>query len=182
MHKCEVPAGTSAIGPVFSRVIPGEERTSPPRALESIPMLSAQTLSISIDRPYDEVYEFAHRPQNFPLWADGLGSGLEARPGNLWATETPLGMAEVEFSPRNAFGVLDHIVGLVTGPVYVPLRVVRNGNGCEVLLTVFRRQDMSDLAYQNDLEAVARDLDKLKGLLEDNTPSVVHVDFENRKK
>ena len=143
-------------------------------------MLSAQTLSVSIDRAYDDVYAFACRPDNFPTWAEGLGQGLESRPGGIWVTETPLGMAEVEFSPHNAFGVLDHIVNIPQGPVYVPLRVVRNGNGCEVMLTVFRQAAMSDAAFQSDLDAVARDLAKLKDLLEQKESSVVRVDFGNR--
>lgn len=145
-------------------------------------MLSSQTVSVSINKPFDDVYEFAHQPANFALWAQGMGEDLRVGMGGIWLAETPTGPAEITFSPRNEYGILDHTVRLTTGRVYVPLRVVKNGDGCEVLLTVFRLEDMSDSQFHSDLDAVTRDLNKLKGLLEDDGESVVHVDFNSRRR
>jgi hypothetical protein len=51
--------------------------------------------------------------------------------------------------------------------IYVPLRVVANGDaGSEVLLTLFRRPGMSDEKFAADAEWVLSDLRKLKALLE----------------
>lgn len=145
-------------------------------------MLTAQTLSISIDRPLREVYEFAHQPANFALWAAGMGSDLRPGMGGIWLAETPEGPAEISFSPKNEFGVLDHHVRLLSARIYVPLRIVANGEGCEVMLTVFRQEQMSDAQFQSDLDAVTRDLNKLKSLLVDGDDSVVRVDFNSRRK
>ena len=76
------------------------------------------------------------------------------------------GPVRIGFTERNAFGVMDHHVDLGTGPeVYVPMRVVPNGGGAEVLVTLFRRPGMSDEAFAADAAWVLRDLLTLKALL-----------------
>jgi hypothetical protein len=81
--------------------------------------------------------------------------------------ETPEGPAEVRFTPRNEFGVLDHFVRTRAGvEVYVPMRVIRNGDGCDVVLTVFRLPGMSDEKFEQDAAWVRRDLATLKAALE----------------
>ena len=74
----------------------------------------------------------------------------------------------VRFAPPNVFGVLDHMVTpLAGGPaVDVPLRVVPNGTGAEVLLTLFRQEGMWEAAYEAAARSVAEDLHRLKSLLE----------------
>ena len=49
--------------------------------------------------------------------------------------------------------------------VYVPLRVVANGAGSEVLVTVFRQESMNDKKWDDDATAVSDDLETLKALL-----------------
>jgi hypothetical protein len=126
----------------------------------------ARTLSVSINRPAAEAYEFLAEPENFAKWASGLGSSLRRR-GADWTVETPEGMASVRFSERNRHGVLDHQVTLPRGaPIYVPLRVIANGEGCDLVLTVFRRPEMSDEKFAADAEWVMRDLYAAKRILE----------------
>jgi hypothetical protein len=63
--------------------------------------------------------------------------------------------------------VLDHRVELPGGTViYIPLRVIENGSGAEVLLTLFRQPDMDDASFARDATWVAKDLQALKALLE----------------
>ena len=72
----------------------------------------------------------------------------------------------IRFTGRNAFGVMDHRVDLGTCPeVHVPMRVVPNGAGAEVLVTLFRRPGMSDEAFAADAAWVQRDLLALEALL-----------------
>lgn len=126
----------------------------------------ARALSVRIDRPAAEAYEFLSVPENFPKWASGLGSSLR-RNGDDWVVETPEGQAAVRFSEPNTYGVLDHQVRLPRGgTVYVPLRVVANGPGCDLVLTLFRRPETSDAQFAADAEWVMRDLEAAKRLLE----------------
>jgi hypothetical protein len=134
----------------------------------SRPTMEALTVSVSIERPLSEVYDFTSVPENFPTWASGLGSSLERTSEGEWVAETPDGRVIIRFSEPNRFGVLDHTVIPAPGvEIYVPLRVVANGDaGSEVLFTLFRRPGMSDEKFAADAEWVLRDLRKLKALLE----------------
>jgi hypothetical protein len=134
----------------------------------SRPTMEALTVSVSIERPLSAVYEFTSVPENFPTWASGLGSSLERTSKGEWVAETPEGRVTIRFSEPNRLGVLDHTVIPAPGlEIYVPLRVVANGDaGSEVLLTLFRQPGMSDEKFAADAEWVLSDLQKLKALLE----------------
>jgi len=121
---------------------------------------------VSIARPAAEVYAFAHRPESFPQWAAGLGAGL-TRDGDRWVAHGPDGDVHVRFSPQNPYGVLDHWVTLADGTeISIPLRVVANGDGAEVTLTLFRVPGMDDATFARDQGMVSADLARLKALLE----------------
>src|SRR4051812_17329174 len=123
-------------------------------------------ISIAIERSASEAYDFLSLPENFPKWASGLAGALR-KVGEEWIAETPEGRATVRFSERNSHGVLDHAVTLPHGPtVYIPLRVVPSGSGCELVLTLFRQPDMSDEKFAADAEWVMRDLGAAKRILE----------------
>ena len=126
----------------------------------------SRKLSVSIGRPAAQAYEFLAQPENFAKWASGLGASLR-RAGADWVVETPEGPATVCFTERNSHGVLDHAVSLPRGgSVYVPLRVVAKGDGCELVLTLFRQPGMSDEKFAADAEWVMRDLQAAKRILE----------------
>ena len=77
------------------------------------------------------------------------------------------GPAKVRFTERNAHGVLDHYVLLPDGTeIYVPMRVIANGTGSEVLFTLFRLPGMDDEKLAADAAWVLRDLHALRNLLE----------------
>ena len=125
----------------------------------------SRNLSVSIERDADAVYAFLSVPENFPRWASGLGSLHRAN--GQWIAETPDGPMRVRFAESNAFGVLDHWVSPPSGvEIYVPLRVVRNASGCELVFTLFRGPDMDQAGFEADAQWVMRDLKAAKQLLE----------------
>jgi Polyketide cyclase / dehydrase and lipid transport len=124
-------------------------------------------ISIGIDRPAGEVYDFAADPLNLPKWAAGLAGSRVEHDGEHWFTESPMGRVTMTFAPRNDFGVLDHDVTLPSGEtVYNPLRVIRDGDGCEVVFTIRQRPEMTDEDFKRDADAVANDLATLKSVVE----------------
>ncbi|WP_309784111.1 MULTISPECIES: SRPBCC family protein [unclassified Caballeronia] len=126
----------------------------------------SKTISISIQRSPQDVYEFMSQPASFARWASGLGKPL-GNEGTVWRFEGENGPVIVRFTERNAFGVLDHVVELHDGTeVRVPMRTVANGTGTEVLFTLFRVPGMSDDKFAADAQWVFRDLNTLKALLE----------------
>lgn len=112
--------------------------------------VESRTLTVRIERPPSEVYEFLAEPANFAKWAKGLDLDLDIR-----------------FSERNTFGVADHSVFPPGGQeVYVPLRAIRNGTGTEVLLTLLRQPEMTDDVMDRDAQRIEWDLQALKRVLE----------------
>jgi hypothetical protein len=123
-------------------------------------------ITTSIARDWREVCAFVGTPENLPQWAAGLASGVRKDGADLIA-ESPVGPVRVRFVPANDFGVLDHTVTLPDGgEVYVPLRVVANGGGAEVMFTLYQLAHMSEANLARDADMVERDLSTLKGLME----------------
>ena len=131
-----------------------------------MPTRDSRTLTVRIERDAAAVYAFASQPENLPRWAAGLGSGV-TRSGDGWVVDTPLGRLRLRFAPPNPLGVLDHAVTLPDGSVVdVPMRVVPNASGAEVLFTLFRQPAMSAEDFERDAGLVMADLQTLKRLLE----------------
>lgn len=129
-------------------------------------LMKAKIIHISIERNWRDVYAFAARPQNMPLWASGLGTGLEPD-GEDWVAHGPLGSVRVHFTDLNDLGVLDHLVIMESGMrVNNALRVVPNGDGAEVMFTLLKLPGMSKEQFITDANWVQKDLNTLKKLLE----------------
>ncbi len=126
----------------------------------------SRTISVCIDRPVDVVYNFASAPENMPKWASGLGKAI-TKINDEWLAETPQGPMRVRFTARNSYGVLDHYVMPGSGPeIYLPMRVIANGAGSELIFTLFRHPGRSEDEFVKDADWVRRDLTALKTLLE----------------
>jgi len=79
----------------------------------------------------------------------------------------PQGQVNVRFVPRNTMGVMDHFVSSAPGvEIYVPMRIVANGSGSEVIFTLFRMPGMTDEEFTADAGMVERDLATLKKVME----------------
>jgi hypothetical protein len=139
------------------------KQNNAPAKLETV---ESRTITVRIDRPFDVVYEFLADPANWNQWAFGLGKNIR-RSNDGWIADSDAGIARVHFTPRNSFGVVDHTVIRPSGQrVYVPMRLIVNGNGCELLFTLYREPNMSDVQFSSDAGFVQRDLDGLKKLVE----------------
>lgn len=127
----------------------------------------ARTVTVSIDRHWRDVYDFASLAQNFPRWAAGLGTRFE-RSGDEWTAEDPDGRPiRIRFPEPNELGVLDHLVIAADGTeTRNAMRVIANGTGAEIMFTVLQAPAMTEAAFAADAAAVERDLNALKALLE----------------
>jgi hypothetical protein len=129
----------------------------------------ARTISVSIAAPATEVYAFVSDPRSIPKWASGLGATPTPLGDGSWRIETPAGPMRVSFAPTNEFGVVDHVVTPLSGQgaaVDVPLRVIANGSGSEVMLTLFQQRGMSDAQFSADGALIEADLSRLKEVME----------------
>ena len=129
--------------------------------------MKSRTLSVSINCDPGRVYEFVSKPENLPKWAKMFCRSIKKSKGG-WVVETPQGPVKVRFTRKNNFGILDHYVK--SGPgveIFVPMRVVPNASGSEVLFTLFQLAGMSDEKFAEDIGWVEQDLKTLKGILEE---------------
>ncbi|MBU9764995.1 SRPBCC family protein [Mycobacterium sp. TNTM28] len=132
--------------------------------------MQSRHVSVWIEESPAAVYAYAADPANLAHWAAGLAGGGLRRTAAGWIADSPMGEVIVEFAPDNEHGVLDHVVRLPSGEaVYNPMRVVPAGveePRCEVVFTVRQRAGMSDEQFDEDIAAVAADLDRLRALIE----------------
>lgn len=132
-----------------------------------MPTHEVKHISTYIYRKPDAVYAFASNPENLPRWAAGLARSAVRREGDAWIAEAPFGKVKIKFAGTNQLGVMDHDVELDSGMVvHNPMRVVPNGDGSEFIFTLIHQSGMSDQQFADDAQAVAKDLQTLKVLLE----------------
>ncbi len=129
-------------------------------------MNPSHTLSISIARKPDEVARYVADPRNLTHWASAFCKSVRAD-GDGWRIRTDEGEFGLRFQTLIEHGILDHVVEIAEDvQIYVPMRVVANGEGCEVLFTLFRTPAMTESRWRADTEMVKSDLIKLKKVLE----------------
>jgi len=123
-------------------------------------------VSLDINRPPDEVYDYTSDHTNLPNWASGIGDSIELVDGE-WVVESPMGRLTIRFAEPNDLGVLDHTVTLASGETfYNPMRVIQHGTGSEVIFTLRRSDAQSDAEFEADAATILADLHTLKALLE----------------
>lgn len=129
-------------------------------------MNEARTISVSIKAPAAATYALIADPRNLPTWSFFI-LAVE-KDGDVWRVQTQAGDAQMRFVDLNDFGIVDHWVRVAGGAdeIYVPLRVITNAEGCEVLFTIFRQPGMEDAAYEHDIALVRKDLARLKSVME----------------
>ena len=120
-----------------------------------------RNISISINKPASEVYQFTSNPENFPKWVAFIKS--VSKEGDIWLGKSDLGDIKIKWSPLNEFGILDHHVTLPNGEtVYNPMRIISNNKGSEFIFTLFWIPGRTEKEFNEDAQSVTKDLQKLK--------------------
>jgi len=131
-------------------------------------MRASVVIKVAIERPYEEVYELLADPLYFGKWAVNPDTEMEAHDDDAWLVELPRGQSVIRFTPRNPYGVLDYEtfpLGESHGPVN-PVRLIRNDEGCELVLIWYQRDGVPEEKFRSDAEWAESDLQRLKTLLE----------------
>lgn len=125
------------------------------------------TVRITIDAPFDQVTADLADPSTHPEWGTEFFSG-SARPGNdgdLVVTVPRMGgdvRYRVDADPEA--GRIDLYLapeGTRFGPP-LPIRVIPNGDGVDVLFTLARFPGQSEQDFQEGLASMERELENLK--------------------
>jgi hypothetical protein len=131
-------------------------------------MMKSKTINTSIQSSPKTVYDFVSDLRNLPKWAPSTFPSIKEVNGE-WLVDTTGGQNKVMPTERNNFGILDHNVQLASGEeVYIPIRVVKNGDGSEIMLTIFQTPEMTAEVFAGDLNVVEKDLGHLKAIIEES--------------
>ncbi|WP_343464833.1 polyketide cyclase [Pantoea sp.] len=126
-------------------------------------MLPCQTVTLTVPRHWLDLYETIWKPECFAKWATGLCTGTLSQEGNYWKTTGPEDSKKIRFTPYNPYGVMDHwiTVGSSGREIYMPMRVIANEQGAEIIMVVYQQPFMSDTKFAENVAWVKRDLEQL---------------------
>ena len=129
--------------------------------------LETTTLSVTIDAPFERVVADLADPTSHPEWATEFFAG-PARPVSTTEAEVDVpmmgGPARLRVDADRGRGVVDVALapgGGDYGPP-IPVRVVRNGDGVDVLWTLARTPGIPDAAWEQGVAAMRRELEALR--------------------
>ena len=113
--------------------------------------MKSKILTISINCDPKKAYEFVSNLENMPKWATTFCRSIK-KSNEEWIIETLQGPIKIKIAPKNDFGILDHTVTPTPGvEIYVPMRVVPNGQGSEVVFTLFQQPGMTDENFAKEI-------------------------------
>ena len=133
--------------------------------------LQSEVVKVTIDKPFEEVTRYVSDPSSAHEWAtEFFGGPLRAVEGEEYIATVPMMGGEVRYrqdvdAKRGVVDVYIAPKGADFGPP-LPVRVVPNGDGADVLWTLARFPGTPDEAWQAGLGSMERELYNLKRLLE----------------
>jgi hypothetical protein len=138
--------------------------------------LQTHTVTVTIDAPLTQVAADLADPATHPQWATEFYAGpVRPAEGGDFTAPVPIMGGEVRhrIDADIERGILDLYFappGRPYGPP-IPVRLVPNGDGVDVLWTLARFPGVSDQAWQQGLASMARELQALKRRHETGAPS-----------
>ena len=125
------------------------------------------TISVTIDAPFEGVVEDLADPATHPEWATQFFAGPATKLADgTYEVQIPSlgGAARMSSEVESRLGVIDLFLapaGGAFGPP-LPIRVVPNGDGVDVLFTLARFAGMGEEEWTRGLEGMRHELDNLK--------------------
>ena len=132
------------------------------------------TRAITIARPYAVVLTYLSDPTRYSEWAvEYFTSPVTAIDENTYRMQTTLGPMRFRISVDHAIGAVDLYITGVDQPFSysLPIRVLNNQDGVDVLFTLAREDFLSDDRWVESLAMLERELVILKSILETQNAS-----------
>jgi hypothetical protein len=125
-------------------------------------------LAVTIDAPFEAVCSDLADPSTHPQWATEFfsdGAAVPVANGVYRLTAPMMGgpvLARTDAQPD--LGSIDLYLAPEGAPFGepLPIRVIRNGSGVDVLWTLNRPDGLPDVAWQGGLASMERELDALR--------------------
>ena len=122
--------------------------------------------SVDIQAAPDKVFAFLSDALNWPEYA--IVNLRSVSPGqNGWfKAVTKFGEGDLKVNPVKEFGILDHTWKDPQASWQVYSRVVPNGDGSAVMMTLFQPPVMDDQQFDHAMKEMDTEMNKLKEILE----------------
>ena len=136
-----------------------------------MPTMETSTIAVTIEVPFEEVVSNLSNPLNHPTWAKEFFSGsVEEVADDVYRVSVPMmgGPTSFRIASTPEFGVIDLYLAPEGAPFGdpLPVRVIPNGSGADVLWTLSRPSGLPTPAWIAGVDAMRRELAALKLQLE----------------
>lgn len=132
-----------------------------------MPTMITETVRVTIDAPFETVVADLSDPATHPEWGTDFFDG-SARPANnseVVATVPRMGGdVHMKVDANAAAGTIDLYLAPLAAPFGppLPIRVIPNVDGVDVLFTLSRFPAMSDPEWEDAVASMSRELENLK--------------------
>jgi hypothetical protein len=122
--------------------------------------------SVDIQAAPDKVYTFLSNPINWPEYAVVNLRSVSPGQNGWFKAVTKFGEGEIKVNPVKEYGVLDHVWKDSQATWQVYARVVPNGEGATVMMTLFQPSVMTDQQFDHAMREMDIEMEKLKEIME----------------
>ncbi|MGE0615435.1 MAG: SRPBCC family protein [Bacteriovoracia bacterium] len=126
----------------------------------------SQIKSVDIQAPVEKVFTFLADPMNWPQYAVVNLRSVSLGSNGWFKAITKFGEGQLKVNPIKEFGLLDHTWKDPQATWTVFSRVVPNGDGATVSMTLFQPPVMDDAQFNQAMREMDVEMAKLKELLE----------------
>ena len=123
-------------------------------------MQKSHTISIFIDRKPDQVFDLLLD------WPSRISENAKKQDDGWWSFETTRGPAKLRFKENKEFGILDHQFVDEEATWDVPMRVVPNDQGSELMITLFQSPSFSDELFSQRMDEMQQVMEAIKATME----------------
>lgn len=124
----------------------------------------SETRTISIGAPPSEVFDLVSDPSAFPRWAPAFAPAIRPDGAN-WIVERDGSEARIAVRTSREHGTVD-ILRPEGPPTGAFTRVLPNGEGSEMLFTLFFPADAREEAVMEQMTTVEQELEAIRALCE----------------
>ena len=122
--------------------------------------------SVDIQADPDQVFAFLANPMNWPQYAVVNLRFVSPGQDGWFDAVTKFGAGELKVNSVKELGVFDHVWKDPQATWQVYSRVVPNGEGATVMMTLFQPAVMNDQQFDEAMKEMEKEMKKLKEILE----------------
>ena len=128
-------------------------------------LLPANTQTVAIDAPPDQVFDFVANPETLPQWAVGFCREI-SRSGDGWIVRTALGDIPIRYETNRQARTVDFYFSHSPGAEVAAFsRIVVNGGGSEFVFTQLQSPGMPDEVFERQIRALGEELQVLRSVI-----------------